>query len=62
MPIYQVREADLRRLQLASELGLDACAIQVQNIPAGMEVDDVAYFFRDFKILPDGIRHLEGVE
>jgi hypothetical protein len=34
--VLQVREDDLARLQLGSALGLDACAVHVQGVPASM--------------------------
>ncbi len=59
MKVEELREEEVARLQLASDQGLDDCCIQVQHVPAGMGVDEVAYFFRNFHIAPEGIRRVE---
>lgn len=59
MKVEELKEEEAARLQVASEQGLDDCCIQLQHVPLGMGVDEVAYFFRNFQLSPKGIRQVE---
>lgn len=60
MHVEEVKRQEAATLQVASQLGLDETCVQVQNVPEGMGLDEMAYFFKEFNVVRDGIRLVEA--
>ena len=60
MKVEKVTEADLVKMEMSSQHGLDECSVRVQNVPAGMGEDEMAHFFRNFDVkVKGGIKEVE---
>lgn len=55
---FQISEEDLSKLPLGSKWRVDDRCVRVARVPPRIDVDELSFFFRDFRLAPDGIQRI----